>query len=193
MSTNTDKRESGGIDTVTVGIWRTAATIKGGRRFSFGAMVVAGDKHGRVGIGYGKANEVPPAIEKAEKEARQGLKPVTLLGRTIPHTVLGRFGASKVRLVPASPGTGIVAGAAVRAVLEAAGVHDCLTKAYGSTNARNLVKAALDGLQQLRSKDQIAALRGVEIGASRVDEILAADAAFLAAAGVDTSAESSAE
>lgn len=170
--------ESSGFESTTVGVYRTAATIKGGRRFSFGSLVVAGDRSGSVGIGYAKATEVPPAIEKAEKEARRNLKRVQLQGGTIPHTVMGRFGASSVRLIPASPGTGVVAGATVRAVLELAGVRDCLTKCYGSTNAKNLVKATLNGLQALRSKEQVAALRGVTIEASHVDHILERGAVF---------------
>lgn len=180
------------LEYTTVKVMRTAATIKGGRRFSFGALVVAGDRGGRVGIGYGKANEVPPAIEKGEKEARRCLKSVQLLEGTIPHTVVGRTGASRVKLVPASPGTGVIAGGTVRAVLDLVGVRDCLTKAYGSTNQMNLVKATLDGLMQLRRKEQVEYLRGVDIEATHVEDLLkrgagaAAPVIVTAAPGVET-------
>jgi len=173
------QEEAGPIETTTVKVSRTAATIKGGRRFSFGALVVAGDRHGQVGIGYGKANEVPPAIEKGEKEARRDLKQVELQQGTIPHTVIGRFGAAKVKLVPASPGTGVVAGATVRAVLELAGLRDCLTKSYGSSNQINLVKATLNGLTQLRSKKRTEELRGTDIEDTHVEEILKRGAAYM--------------
>lgn len=177
----TQTREDAGsaLESNTLGVYRTAATIKGGRRFSFGALVVVGNRHGEIGIGYGKANEVPPAIEKAEKDARRSVKKVAVKEGTIPHTVIGRFGASEVKMIPASPGTGVVAGAAVRAVLELAGIRDCLTKSYGSNNRKNLVKATLQGLCQLRTVEQVAALRGVELEESRVDEILRRGRAFL--------------
>jgi len=155
--------DKSGIDTNTVGVYRTAATVKGGRRFSFSAMVVCGDRQGRVGLGYGKANQVPNAIEKAQKKAKRELREFPLTGTTIPHEVTGRFGACSVRLVPASPGTGVIAGAAVRAVLDLVGVQDCLSKAYGSTNGKNLSKAVIDGLRQLRSRETIQSLRKVEI------------------------------
>jgi small subunit ribosomal protein S5 len=144
-------------------IRRCAAVVKGGRRFSFSAMVVVGDRNGSVGVGFGKANEVPPAVEKAKKDATKHLKKVPLRGRTIPHPVTGRFGASMVRLLPASPGTGVIAGSSARAVLELAGVQDVLTKSYGSTNVINLVKATLDGLLQLRNRESIERLRGVAV------------------------------
>ena len=146
-----------------VDIYRCAKVVKGGRRFSFSALVTVGDGSGQIGIGYGKANEVPPAVEKARKIARNAMKSVVLDGTTIPHQVLGRYGASKVVLVPAGRGTGVIAGASVRAVLECAGVSDVLTKAYGSTSPKNLVKATLDGLNQLRSLSMIQKLRGVEV------------------------------
>ena len=155
--------DKSGIDTNTVGVYRTAATVKGGRRFSFSAMVVCGDRQGRVGLGYGKANQVPNAIEKAQKKAKREMREFPLTGTTIPHEVTGRFGACSVRLVPASPGTGVIAGAAVRAVLDLVGVQDCLSKAYGSTNGKNLSKAVIDGLRQLRSRETIQSLRKVEI------------------------------
>ena len=149
-----------------VKIKRSACVVKGGRRFSFNALVVVGDKQGRVSFGYGKANEVPPAVEKAIKEgeamARRSKK-LSLRGNTIPHRVIGRYGASKVIMVPAGPGTGVKAGPGVREVLQAAGVQNILTKVHGSTNPINLVKAAIDGLNQLRSKEDVARLRGVAI------------------------------
>lgn len=162
--------ESQAIESTTVGVYRTAATVKGGRRFSFSALVVVGDRNGRVGIGYGKANQVPPAIEKAQKEAKRRMKPFPLCGRTIPHMVTGRFGACVVRLMPASPGTGVIAGAAVRAPLEMAGIQDCLTKSYGSSNGKNMVKAVINGLEQLRSRETVERLRGVTIGLTEVEE-----------------------
>lgn len=166
--------EAKGLESTTVGIYRTATVVKGGRRFSFSAMVVVGDRNGSVGIGYGKGRGVPVAIEKAEKAARKNICKVTLQGRTLPHPVIGKFSASEVKLIPASPGTGVIAGGTVRAVLEMVGVRDCLTKAYGSTNQKNLCKATLDGLKRLCSKDIVAALRGVEIANSEVDDMLSA-------------------
>lgn len=146
-----------------VQIRRCACVVKGGRRFSFAAMVVVGDQNGRVGWGYGKAKEVPLAVEKATKAANRNLVTVPLRDTTIPHHVEGRFGASKVLLMPASPGTGIIAGSTVAAVLESAGIKDILTKSRGSSNPVNLVKATFDGLQQLRTRETIARLRGVEV------------------------------
>ncbi len=168
------------LESHTIGIRRTAATVKGGRRFGFGALVVVGDRHGKVGLGYGKAPGVPAAIEKAQKNARKQLKNVTLQEGTLPHEVTGRFGAAKVRLVPASPGTGVIAGATVRAVLEMAGVRDCLTKSYGSNNQQNLSKATMAGLLELRSKELIAELRGVDVGKTDVDERIEAGSRFVA-------------
>lgn len=130
---------------------------------SFSALVVLGDKKGKVGVGFGKAKEVPSAIEKAHKDARKKMVKIELKGTTIPHEVIGRTGTSKVLLLPASAGTGVIAGASVRAVLECAGVGDVLTKQYGSGNAINVVKATLDGLAQLRTKAMVEKLRGVEI------------------------------
>ena len=146
-----------------VKIYRCSTVVKGGRRFSFSAVVVVGDQAGKVGIGYGKAREVPPAVEKALKNARKAMTPINLKGTTLPHQVTGRFGASVVRLVPASEGTGVIAGDAVRAVLEAAGVHDVLTKSYGSNSRKNLVKAAFNGLMQLRTREMIERIRGVKL------------------------------
>lgn len=150
-----------GLDDVLVKLYRCATVVKGGRRFSFGALVVVGDRQGHVGYGYGKANEVPQAVEKANKQARRRLVNVSLRGTTIPHQVTGRFGASRVRLIPADEGTGVIAGAASRAVLELAGVKDVLTKAHGSTSPKNLVKATFDGLAQLRTRAVVERLRGV--------------------------------
>lgn len=162
--------DRGGVDSNTVGVYRTAATVKGGRRFSFSAMVVCGDRQGRVGLGYGKANQVPNAIEKAQKKAKREMRDFPLTGTTIPHEVTGRFGACTVRLVPASPGTGVIAGAAVRAVLDLVGVQDCLSKAYGSTNNKNLTKAVIDGLRQLRSRETVQILRKVKIEKTHTEQ-----------------------
>jgi small subunit ribosomal protein S5 len=161
-----------GLDTTTVGIYRTAAVMKGGRRFSFSALVVVGDRHGGVGLGYAKAPGVPAAIEKAQKSARKNMFKISLQEGTLPHSVLGKFGASSVKLIPAAPGTGVIAGGTVRAILELAGVRDCLTKAYGSTNQKNLSKAALEGLVQLRTKAGVSTVRGVELSKTHVDEVL---------------------
>jgi len=150
------------IDKV-VKIRRCAAVVKGGRRFSFTAMVVVGDGQGRVGWGYGKANEVPPAVEKAIKDGTRQMLAVPLSGTTVPHIMEGRFGAAKVVLVPAQPGTGVIAGAAVRAVCEACGIRDILTKSFGSTNPINLVKATINALQALRTKGEVERLRGVSL------------------------------
>ena len=150
------------IDKV-VKIRRCAAVVKGGRRFSFTALVVVGDGQGKVGWGYGKANEVPPAVEKAVKDGSRNMVPIALQGTTIPHSVKGRYGAAKVTLVPAGPGTGVIAGAAVRAVCEACGIHDILTKSFGTNNPINLVKATIGALQQLRSQGEVERLRGVSL------------------------------
>lgn len=156
------------IESTTVAVQRTASTVKGGRRFSFGALVVVGDRRGKVGFGYGKSNEVPSAIEKAQKYARKAMVSVPMTGTTLPHEVEGDFRASKVRLIPASPGTGVVAGASVRAVLEMAGITDCLTKCYGSTNSMNTIKAVFAGLEQLRTPEQVAELRGHDLGQTSI-------------------------
>jgi small subunit ribosomal protein S5 len=146
-----------------VKIRRCAAVVKGGRRFSFSAIVVVGDGKGKVGWGYGKANEVPPSVEKAVKDATRKMAEVVLEGTTIPHTSIGRFGAAKVILVPASPGTGVIAGATVRAVCDGAGIHDILTKSFGSSNPVNLVKATINALENLRSRQETERLRGVTL------------------------------
>ncbi len=160
-----DSRDQGMADYV-VRISRSACVVKGGRRFSFNALVVVGDKAGKVSFGYGKANEVPPAVEKAIKEGEaqaRRQKKLQLRGMTIPHRVIGKFGASRVILVPAGPGTGVKAGPGVREVLQAAGIQNILTKTHGSTNPINLVKATIDGLQKLRTREEVARLRGVQL------------------------------
>ncbi|MCP4593805.1 MAG: 30S ribosomal protein S5 [bacterium] len=155
-----EKRE---FDEVVVKIYRCATVVKGGRRFSFSALVVVGDRNGRVGVGYGKAPEVPTAVEKARKIATQSMKPITRQGTTIPHRITMKYGAAKVVLVPASPGTGVIAGASVRPVLELSGIHDVLTKSYGSNSPKNLVRATHKALTSLLNRQQVAEHRGVEI------------------------------
>ncbi|MGH7199261.1 MAG: 30S ribosomal protein S5 [Planctomycetaceae bacterium] len=147
-----------------VQIRRCACVVKGGRRFSFSAMVVVGDGNGRVGWGYGKAVEVPLAVEKAVKSAGRNTITVPIINTTIPHRVVGRYRSSKVLLLPARPGTGVIAGHCTRAVVESAGISNILTKSMGSTNPINLVKATFDGLLQLRTREDVERLRGVEIG-----------------------------
>lgn len=173
--------ESTNLESHTVGIYRTAATVKGGRRFSFGALVVVGDRRGKVGYGYAKSPEVPTAIEKAQKHARQSLIAVPMAGTTLPHEIEGTACASKVRLMPASPGTGVVAGGTVRAVMEIAGISDCLTKCTGSTSKLNTVKAVLDGLSKLRTREEIAELRGVEITTSDIEQRIERGSRFMPA------------
>jgi small subunit ribosomal protein S5 len=146
---------------------RTAAVVKGGRRFGFTAIVVIGDRRGTIGLGQGKAREVPNSIEKAKRDAQKNLYRYPLRGDTIPHQVTGRFRASRVVLRPAAPGTGIKAGATVRAVVEELGIRNILTKALGSRNPVNLAKATLNGLSQLRSKEEIFTLRGLPVLADR--------------------------
>ncbi len=157
--------EEGGIESSVVRIYRCAKVVKGGRTFSFGALVVAGDRRGNIGIGYGKANEVPPSVEKATKDARKSMFKINLKGTTIPHQVQGFSGASKVVLVPARPGTGVTAGKSVRPCLELAGITDILSKAYGSTSPKNLVKATIAALKALQSKEQVERIRGTALGA----------------------------
>ncbi len=152
--------EERGFESSTVGVFRSAKVVKGGKNFSFEALVVAGDRGGGIGLGYGKAKEVPAAVDKATKDARRRMIRVALVGNTIPHEVTGRFGSSRIKLIPARPGTGIKAGRFVRPLLELVGIRDVLTKAYGSTNKKNLCKAALTALQALRTREQIEQGRG---------------------------------
>ena len=166
--------EEQGLESTTVKIYRTATVVKGGRRFSFGALVVVGDRKGSVGIGYGKAPGVPGAIEKAQKQARKSMVHMTLQEGTLPHQITSKYGASLIKLVPAAPGTGVIAGATVRAVLDLVGVRDCLTKSFGSNNHKNLLKATIEGLRQLRLKEEIADLRGVQVEMTDVEKRLEA-------------------
>lgn len=151
-----------------VTIKRVAKVVKGGRRFSFSALVVVGDEKGKVGIGKGKANEVPEAIRKAVESAKKNMIEIPLIEeRTIPHQIIGRFGAGQVLLKPASPGTGVIAGGPVRAVLEAAGLKDILSKSLGSSNANNMVRATMQGLASLKKAEEVAKQRG-----KTIDEIM---------------------
>ena len=158
-----DEGPSDGLEENVIQIYRCSKVVKGGRRFSFAALVVVGDRKGRIGMGYGKANEVPNAVEKAIAEAKKTLVSVNLKGHSIPHEVTGRAGASSVILVPASDGTGVIAGKKLRPMLELAGIQNLLTKAYGSTSPKNLLKAAMAALKKLRTAQMVSALRGVEI------------------------------
>ena len=151
------------LEDSVVKIYRCSKVVKGGRRFSFAALVVVGDRAGNIGIGYGKANEVPPSVEKAVKDAKKSLNKIVLVDGTIPHQVTGKCRATSITLVPASPGTGVIAGSSARAVLEYAGVQNVLTKIYGSTSPKNVVRATLDGLLKLRSKEDIEAVRGIAV------------------------------
>lgn len=160
MSTDSGYKET--VEKV-VKIRRCAAVVKGGRRFSFAAMTIVGNGRGKVGWGYGKANEVPPSVEKANKQAAREQVEIPIVDGTIPHVVEGRYGAAHVILLPASKGTGIIAGMAVRAVCEGAGIKDILTKSFGTTNPITLVKATFEALGRLRTKQETERLRGVSL------------------------------
>ena len=160
-----DKSEPKETTEKVVFINRCAKVVKGGRRFSFSALIVSGNHNGRVGIGFGKANEVSEAIRKATESAKKRMVNVAIHENTIPHEVLGQFGGGRVLLKPASPGTGVIAGGGVRAVIEAAGIRDVLAKSLGSSNPANVVKATLDALTTLRPKDEIFKIRGKPIAA----------------------------
>lgn len=146
-----------------VHINRCAKVTSGGKRFSFSAFIVLGDSKGKVGFGMGKAKEVASSIDKAVRNGEKNVKAYPIVNGTVPHEVEGTYGASKVRLIPAAPGTGVIAGKSVRSVLDKCGVHDILTKSYGSRNPMNLVRATFDALARLRTKEQYAALRGIEL------------------------------
>src|SRR5215216_180833 len=161
----TDRSSAARGDTTekVVFINRCAKVVKGGRRFSFSALIVAGDHDGKVGVGFGKANEVAEAIRKASDSARKGMEKMSLHENTIPHESIGEFGGGRVLLRPASPGTGVIAGGGVRAVVEAAGIRDVLAKSLGSSNHANVVKATIEALAQLRLREQIYKTRGLTI------------------------------
>jgi len=163
VSTNGSNGSNDNLTDHVIKIKRCAAVMKGGRRFSFAAMVVVGDGKGQIGWGYGKANEVPPSVQKATKQATREMIQIPVVNGTIPHQIQGKFGAAKVLLIPAGPGTGIIAGQAVRSVCEAAGITDILTKSYGTNNPVTLVKATVSGLSNLRTKEQIERLREVSL------------------------------
>ncbi len=149
-----------------VKIYRCAKVVKGGRRFRFAALVIVGDRQGQVGLGYGKANEVPSAVDKGIKNARKQMVAVDLKGNTIPHRIVSRFGASKLIMVPAREGTGVIAGVHLRPLLELAGIRDVLTKSVGSNNPKNLLRAGVEGLRKLRTVEAVEKLRGVKLDES---------------------------
>lgn len=169
---NTDKSSAARGDTTekVVFINRCAKVVKGGRRFSFSALIVAGDHDGSVGVGFGKANEVAEAIRKASEAARKGMEKVSLHENTIPHETIGEFGGGRVLLRPASPGTGVIAGGGVRAVVEAAGIRDVLAKSLGSSNHANVVKATIEALRGLRRRDEILKVRGIRASDGKAEQ-----------------------
>jgi len=166
-----DKGDKSGLSEKVVFINRCAKVVKGGRRFSFSALIVTGDRAGKVGCGFGKANEVSEAIRKASESAKKSMVKVSVHENTIPHEVIGEFGGGRVLLKPASPGTGVIAGGGVRAVVEAAGIRDVLAKSLGSSNHANVVKATLAALQHLRQRDEIYKLRGIALPVKRSKEL----------------------
>lgn len=167
--------EDDSIESSVIRIYRCSKVVKGGRTFSFAALVVAGDRAGSIGIGYGKANEVPSAVEKATKEARKSMFKFPMKGSSIPHLVIGKSGSSQVKLIPALPGTGVTAGKTVRPILELAGLTDVLTKAYGSTSPKNLLKATVDALRRLQSREEVEGRRGIELEAGAGELVGAAE------------------
>jgi len=171
--------EKGSIESTTIGVYRTSTTVKGGRRFSFGGLVVIGNRNGEVGFGYAKGKEVPQAIEKAQRAAQRNMKKMVRIGTTIHHEVEGTFSAARVRLIPASPGTGVIAGTVVRAVLDLVGVQDCLTKCYGSTNPQNVLKAVFNAIDQLRTPEQVAALRSTTLEPTTISAKIEKGKAFV--------------
>jgi len=168
---NADKGEKGDLIEKVVFINRCAKVVKGGRRFSFSALIVSGDRNGKVGFGFGKANEVSEAIRKASEIAKRSLVKVSIKGNTIPHEVVGEHGGGRVLLRPASAGTGVIAGGGVRAVIDAAGIKDVLAKSLGSSNHANVVKATLDALKQLRLREEIFATRGIALAPARAEKV----------------------
>ncbi len=161
-----EQNEVGFVEKI-VALNRVAKVVKGGRRFSFSALVVVGDGNGSVGYGLGKAQEVPEALRKATESARRNMIQVPVLDGTLPYQVLGRYGAGSVLLMPASEGTGVIAGGAVRAIMEAAGIRDVLSKAIGTNNPHNVIKATIAGLASLRSAEEVSELRGITLHAPR--------------------------